>query len=903
VPDTAYRENSAGIIISAGEIRTYRLPRMSPGELIVRARNATIILPPGGGTPLPPRPPSGPGGPGEGAGGMPPLHRAAPVAGPPTLAHAQRMPTDPGGGSGPPQLASELTMELLHGGQVVGSSRDSILAQTPSEGDDTWELRVSLDTAATTTPARYEISLQYPSMLPLLTRRVPLSYLQYGFNENWNGRNYLFASLEESGFTLQIDRQVATYYKLQDSYTTYLPHLSFTNFDIGPLTLRCGSMVSPFAFRSGTLAYIEAAVHVGRRDGQQMNVDVLGVISVDVDPFDITIRFFPDTLNDLTFNSTFDATLLDRLRQENPVVADRVDGWHDEVVRRLDLLGTQVGPVLKPWFLGADYEVRDLTFDPVSSQPDLFGLGDIVISYVGLALVGDSTPPSTTGEPSSTSSSPPLFNDPRYLRKDSEGSADAADAPYAPRGAGDVAWRPPATAGPGGLDPVPLHGATDPGDLAKVDHIVVVMMENRSFDHMLGYLSRDAGRTDIEGLEAADVAPPTQFNYFNGRYYYPTHLTDTQILDSPHHSHENVKAQLADGHAHFVSDYARIVGDLPGKLQAAMGYYGPELVTYAHLADRYAVCDHWFASHVGPTIPNRFVTLTGDLNRDEYGQPEVDTPDFRTFTPSETSTLFDHLTDRGISWVYFENRVSLMRAFTRHTFDMTNVRSFLDPINGFAATCAGRNQLGGSPGLPSVTFIDPAFGDLPAGTLAAQQDNDDAPPSNLMDGQVFVDTIVRTLLDPDKNPAWRQTMLLIVYDEHGGFYDHVEPPVASTSLTAQGTGRLGPRVPAFVVSPWTPARTVLKDTFEHASIPATILRRFCSPHPPSMGARVNAAADLRGALSLQTPRGEDLLGQVMPTPAPTMARPAPRQFRAPERADDFGAFLGGLMLTLGTHPA
>jgi phospholipase C len=429
------------------------------------------------------------------------------------------------------------------------------------------------------------------------------------------------------------------------------------------------------------------------------------------------------------------------------------------------------------------------------------------------------------------------------------------------------------------------------------------MMENRSFDHLLGYLSREGGRSDIDGLEPADIAVPTQFNYFDGRYYYPTRLTDPQILDSPHHSHENVKAQLADGHAHFVSDYARIVNDVPDRLQAVMGYYGEELATYAHLAREYAVCDHWFSSHVGPTIPNRFVMLTGDLNRDEYGQPEVDTPDFRTFTPSETPTLFDHLTERGVSWVYFENRVSLMRAFTRHTFDLTNVRGFLDPINGFEATSAGRNQLGGPAGLPSVTFIDPAFGDLPAGTLALQQDNDDAPPSNLMDGQVFIDNIVRTLLDPGRNPAWRETMLLVVYDEHGGFYDHVEPPVVPTSLSGQGTGRLGPRVPAFVVSPWTPARSVVKDTFEHASIPATILRRFCSPHPPSMGARVDGAADLRGALSLATPRGEHVEGPVMPTPPPAMARLAPRQFRVPERADDFGAFLGALMLTLGTPPA
>ena len=171
--DTAYRKNSAGIIISAGEVRTYRLPRLSPGELVVHARNATIVLPPGGRMPSPPRPPGGSGQPGGGGGGMSPVHRAGSGNSPVALPLAQAKPTDPGGGSGPPQLASELTMDLLHRGQVVGSSLDSIVAQTPSEGDNTWELRVSLDPAAATTPARYEISLQYPSMLPLLPGGCP----------------------------------------------------------------------------------------------------------------------------------------------------------------------------------------------------------------------------------------------------------------------------------------------------------------------------------------------------------------------------------------------------------------------------------------------------------------------------------------------------------------------------------------------------------------------------------------------------------------------------------------------------------------------------------------------------------------------------------------------------------
>jgi phospholipase C len=314
------------------------------------------------------------------------------------------------------------------------------------------------------------------------------------------------------------------------------------------------------------------------------------------------------------------------------------------------------------------------------------------------------------------------------------------------------------------------------------------------------------------------------------------------------------------------------------------------------LAENYAVCDHWFASHVGPTIPNRFVLMTGDLNRDTWGQPEVDAPDYKTFTPSEADTLFDHLSARGVSWRYFQHRASMMRVFTKYTFDMTNVVEFDDPNLGFLATV--RNG-----GLPSVTFIDPAFGDLPAGRGQAP-DNDDAPPADLLDGQEFIKTVGRTLLDPIKNRMWEKTMLVVVYDEHGGFYDHVDPPSDFAPLLGQNSGKLGPRVPAFVVSPWTPRRTVLKDVFEHTSIPATILRRFCSPHPPSMGPRVAAARDLRGALSLSRARG-DIVATLSPPPSGTfMSRMATtdRPFVAPKNPDDFGAFLGGALMTAGTAP-
>ena len=481
---------------------------------------------------------------------------------------------------------------------------------------------------------------------------------------------------------------------------------------------------------------------------------------------------------------------------------------------------------------------------------------------------------------------PPLFPDPLY----------------APSGDGDTIWKPnvPALLLPPG-SPHPSDPPTTPGNLNKIHHIVVVMMENRSFDCMLGYLSREGGRSDIEGLKWETGPNRTQYNFYKGRYYYPTLLTDTGIITteslSPDHSHETVKGQMTDGMMHFVSDYAKMkAGDDPDQLSVVMGYYGADqLPVYDMLAREYCVCDHWFCSHVGPTWPNRFVAMTGDLNRDTYGEPEVDTPDYSRFTPSEALTLFDHLTARGVSWKYFQQRESMMRAFTKYSFDMVNVLEYSDPVKGFHATVAA--------GLPSFTWVDPLFGDLPAG-VGSPQDNDDAPPSDLKFGQQFINDVVTTLFSRKTNPAADDTMLIIVYDEHGGFYDHVEPPTNATPLLGQNSGKLGPRVPAIVVSPYTPAGLVLHDVFDHGSIAATVLRRFCSPNPPYMSPRVSAALDLRDALPLDSPR--DGLASIVNTPAsaydPVLARTALRRFKSPSAPDSFGPVLGGIAMTLGSTP-
>jgi phospholipase C len=472
------------------------------------------------------------------------------------------------------------------------------------------------------------------------------------------------------------------------------------------------------------------------------------------------------------------------------------------------------------------------------------------------------------------------------------------DSRYCPRGNADRMWSPPeANAALGGTLPGRVQDATSPGELAKIDHIVVLMMENRSFDHMLGYLSKEGQRTDVDGLKWETTGTNTFYNYYNGRYYLPNRLYDTGIITteaiSPDHSHSAVRAQICDGMKHFVSNYAKQkVGDNPELLKLVMGYYtATELPVYDRLARDFAICDRWFCSHVGPTWPNRFVTLTGDLNRDSYGEPEVDTPLPSDFTPSEATTLFDHLTARGVEWQYFQQRASFIRAFTKYTFDTVNIREYGDPSTGFKASAKA--------GLKSVTFVDPLFGDLPAG-VSSPQDNDDAPPSNLRDGQRFVWEVVNTLFQPASNPNWMKTMLVVVYDEHGGFYDHVEPPTNFPSLIGQSSGRLGPRVPAFVISPWTPAGLVLRDVFDHTTIAATIFRRFCSPYPPLMGPRAAMSLDLRKALSLTTPRGIErpLLGLAPNIPA-TTARTTERAFPAVGDSSPDSTLLAALSMMLG----
>jgi hypothetical protein len=217
-----------------------------------------------------------------------------------------------------------------------------------------------------------------------------------------------------------------------------------------------------------------------------------------------------------------------------------------------------------------------------------------------------------------------------------------------------------------------------------------------------------------------------------------------------------------------------------------------------------------------------------------------------------------------VSWKYFEHHYCFLRFFEKYTFDSEHIVAFDDPVSGFLSLAKSGN-------LPSVSFIDPHYIELPPGADA------DGQPADVQAGQQLVRKVVEAVI---ASPQWNKTLLIITYDEHGGFYDHVPPPAAPwVSPEPEPIRTYGVRVPAFVISPWVKAGSVFGHDgieiggtqggletqalalasgpvtgqlrslyFDHTSILKTIARRFLSQNPPYMGARYAAAHDLSSVI-------------------------------------------------------
>jgi phospholipase C len=375
---------------------------------------------------------------------------------------------------------------------------------------------------------------------------------------------------------------------------------------------------------------------------------------------------------------------------------------------------------------------------------------------------------------------------------------------------------------------------TDP-----IEHVILLALENRSFDQMLGCMNEVFH--DLEGASSANI------NQHGGTIYRQEPTTERQTTQDPRHEAEHVARQLAAGNGGFVEDFVAAYGDsTPAERQAIMGYYPRDFLPALHrLARNYTVCDHWFSSVPGPTWPNRFFLLTG-TSSGLVSMPGDDTNDFKwpDWFAQDQDTIFDRLTERGIHWKCYFHDIPQSSVLVHQRRLHNAARYFY--INEFFRDAAGRAE-----DFPQFSFIEPDY--------MGFDENDDHPPHDVMKAERLIARVYNAVR---ANPQlWRTTLLIVLFDEHGGFYDHVPPPAAvppDALSTATAFKSLGVRVPAVLVSPWV-RRGVVKTPFDHTSLLKYLIDKWgLGP----LGDRTAAADSIGVAVTTQARADEDCVSRI-----------------------------------------
>jgi phospholipase C len=358
--------------------------------------------------------------------------------------------------------------------------------------------------------------------------------------------------------------------------------------------------------------------------------------------------------------------------------------------------------------------------------------------------------------------------------------------------------------------------------LKDIETIVIVILENRSFDHTVGYLSLATANPPmaLDGLRDDDAWVSAHANDFNGESY-PVHpfTSAVQTIEDPPHNRADIRTQITtpphsgplDMMGGFVKSYNSAH---PSDRSRVMGYYKKEAVpTFDFFARNFRICDRWFAPLPSGTQPNRLMAMSGE------SQIYDNVAHIWNF-PNQY-LVYDWLTANGISWCAYQWRGNPFFVLMS-SWRWKILLSLNDPIglgrfryyNNFA-----QHWKAGGP-IPSVVFIEPEYTD----DLLPADPNDDHPPTGIANGQKFLADIYSTLIS---NPSlWEKTMMIATYDEHGGFFDHVPPLEIPTEAGGYPFTTTGPRVPAFVISPQVAPGTVFHSPLDHTSILQLLADRF-----------------------------------------------------------------------------
>jgi phospholipase C len=313
-----------------------------------------------------------------------------------------------------------------------------------------------------------------------------------------------------------------------------------------------------------------------------------------------------------------------------------------------------------------------------------------------------------------------------------------------------------------------------------LDHVVLVVMENRSFDHLLGWLpganGRQAGLTylDAHGVphETFPLAPD-----FQGCAY-----------RDPDHSYDGARVEWANG----ACDGWLRANDL-----WSIGYYRKQDLPFlGRAAPAFTTCDNFYASLMGPTFPNRIYSLSGVTDRLSNTTVRIELP-----------TIFDRLAARRIGSGYYYGNFSFMLLYQTHREIQHRHATF------FKQCRTGK--------LPAFSYIDPNWTFHDEGPSSGNEGNDDHPHADIRAGESFLSRIYNAVT---QSPAWPRTLLIVTFDEWGGFYDHVPPPAAKD--VRPELEQRGFRVPCLLISPFARRGAVAHGVYDHTSVLRLLEWRF-----------------------------------------------------------------------------
>jgi phospholipase C len=381
--------------------------------------------------------------------------------------------------------------------------------------------------------------------------------------------------------------------------------------------------------------------------------------------------------------------------------------------------------------------------------------------------------------------------------------------------------------------------------MPEIKHLVVLMLENRSFDHMLGWLQ--GPNYQIDGLDGSQFnldstnarVPATRNASYSGDYD-PDVAHDFLDVNEQIFGAQNIPPGVQPLMSGFVKNYGAVSQSV-SKSHRVMNCFDPaKIPVLTTLAQQYALCTRWFSSVPGPTLPNRAYA---------HGATSVGHVDMTINWWKETKTIYELLVDhqRTAKIYYTDSTIAITYG------GMVDRQSefFIPDFNAFFDDCKNDN-------LPDYCFLEPRYNASTEGDPMAASDQH--PDHDVAEGETLIHDVYNAIRG--NRATWESTLLVILYDEHGGLFDHIPPPAAVSPDSFKSIDppfafdRLGVRVPAVLVSPWIEAGTIIPDVFDHASLAATARKLFLGADWKNtfLTQRDKAANTFEGALTRTTAR-------------------------------------------------